>query len=224
MDEIKVGDIVRFSYDTTPRIYLIVNNRRDIGIMAQCVVEDIQDGNAVIHADSDEDARLVIPTKYLIKVNAEPKYSKGDKVSYCDELYVVTNITVVGRERNIHYTIERDYDKSITSVAERFLEPYTEPKEPTIAEEPEKPLDFKKTAEDWATTISNGLREFGDNARRIMEEAHVEAYWDVYAADLAKEIVLKKINSASDQRPSAIGAYAVDVAKSVVENLKKSEE
>lgn len=73
MDKIRIGDIVRFSYNTTPRMYLIVNNRSSIGIMTQCVVEDIEDGTAVIHAQSDENDRLVIPTKYLIKVEAEAK-------------------------------------------------------------------------------------------------------------------------------------------------------
>lgn len=73
MDKIRIGDIVKFSYNTTPRIYLIVNNRSSIGITTQCVVEDIDDDTAVIHAQSDEEARLVIPTKYLIKVEAEAK-------------------------------------------------------------------------------------------------------------------------------------------------------
>lgn len=48
-----------------------------------------------------------------------------------------------------------------------------------------------------------------------------DSYWDAYAADLAKEIVLKTVNSASDKRPSVIAEYAVSVAKAVVEGLKR---
>lgn len=48
-----------------------------------------------------------------------------------------------------------------------------------------------------------------------------DSYWDAYAANLAKEIVLKTVNSASDKRPSVIAEYATDVAKAVVEGLKR---
>ena len=48
-----------------------------------------------------------------------------------------------------------------------------------------------------------------------------DSYWDAYAADLAKEIVLKTVNSASDKRPSVIAEYATDVAKAVVKGLKR---
>lgn len=92
-----------------------------------------------------------------------------------------------------------------------------EPKEPTD--------DLKKTAEEYANAICNGLREYGANCRLIMEEAIVEAYWAAYTDDLAKEIVLKIVGSQlHNHTPSEIGQMAVDVAKSVVENLKKREE
>lgn len=48
-----------------------------------------------------------------------------------------------------------------------------------------------------------------------------DGYWDAYAAYLAKEIVLKTVNSASDRRPMAIAEYATDIAKAVVEGLKR---
>ena len=47
-----------------------------------------------------------------------------------------------------------------------------------------------------------------------------DSYWDAYTADLAKEIVLKTVNSASDRRPISIAEHAVKVAKAVVEGLK----
>lgn len=68
-NEIKVGDKVRFNYDTTPRIYLIYSN---ISVGAICIVDDIQDGNSVVKYDDGEQIKtLVIPTKYLVKVDAE---------------------------------------------------------------------------------------------------------------------------------------------------------
>lgn len=70
-NEIKVGDTVRFNYDTTPRIYLIYSN---ISVGAICIVDDIQDGNSVVKYDDGEQIKtLVIPTKYLIKVEDEAK-------------------------------------------------------------------------------------------------------------------------------------------------------
>lgn len=48
-----------------------------------------------------------------------------------------------------------------------------------------------------------------------------DSYWEVYTADLAKEIALKVANKHMDGNPEEIGAYAVSVAKAVVENLKK---
>lgn len=84
MEQIKVGDTVRFNYDTTPRIYLIYSN---ISVGAICIVDDMQDGNAVVKYDDGEQIKtLVIPTKYLVKVDAEAKvksyespYAKFDK-------------------------------------------------------------------------------------------------------------------------------------------------
>lgn len=46
-----------------------------------------------------------------------------------------------------------------------------------------------------------------------------DSFWDAYAADLAKEIVLKVANKYNDPKQAA--EYAVSVAKAVVEGLKK---
>lgn len=193
MDKIRIGDIVRFSYNTTPRIYLIVKNRCDIGIMTQCVVEDITDGNAVIHAQSDENARLVIPTKYLIKVEAEAKepkfkYQVGQKVksAYADEILTIKeHLGRVGHD-NVYRVGEYPY-----AWDESELKPYTEPKK----------SDDKKP-------------------HAIMIDK-----WEQYTADLAKEIVLKIAGSQlHNHKPQEIGRMAVEIAKSVVENLKEGEE
>ena len=58
-----------------------------------------------------------------------------------------------------------------------------------------------------------------------MGEGSIEAYWDIYTADLAKEIALKIAGSQlHNHKPQEIGRMAVEIAKSVVENLKKKEE
>lgn len=45
--------------------------------------------------------------------------------------------------------------------------------------------------------------------------------WTSYEADLAKEIAVKIVGEHVDNRPSAIGEYAAQTAKAVVEHLKK---
>lgn len=45
-----------------------------------------------------------------------------------------------------------------------------------------------------------------------------DSYWDTYAADLAKEVVLKVANKYD---PKEAAEYAVSVAKAVVEGLKR---
>lgn len=92
-----------------------------------------------------------------------------------------------------------------------------QPKEQTEAEET-NPDNLKKIAEEWANNVSNAIEEYGDAMCKIYVEAHNEAYWDAYAADLAKEIALKVANKYSD--PAEAADYAVSVAKAVVENLK----
>lgn len=54
-----------------------------------------------------------------------------------------------------------------------------------------------------------------------MEVDLTDSYWDAYTADLAKEVALKVANKKMDNHPEEIGAYAVSVAKAVVEELKR---
>ena len=67
MEQIKVGDIVRVSGDA-PMVYTY--GWRTIFRHNGCKVLAVEDGNAVIESGRFEKA---IPTKYLVKVNAEPK-------------------------------------------------------------------------------------------------------------------------------------------------------
>lgn len=48
-----------------------------------------------------------------------------------------------------------------------------------------------------------------------------DSYWDTYTADLAKDIAVKIVNKNMGSDPEKVGEYAVKVAKSVVEELKR---
>lgn len=221
METIKVGDIVRVS-KKIPQIYRKVNS---MSVFEQTfkVLEIDRDDMALLDSTPPKYVTL-IPLKYLVKVNAEPKFHVGDKVRLVGSNILIDSIYTVSDR---HY-LKQEWFYDLGGkpwIGESNLESYTEPEEPTIAEELAEPLDLKKATEDWAATISNGIREYGENACRIMEEGSIEAYWDIYTADLAKEIALKIAGSQlHNHKPQEIGRMAVEIAKSVVENLKKKEE
>ena len=210
-EEIKVGDKVRVSKDA-PEMYFFGCNYDN----SVCKVILVDRDNAVI--TQVKNGSFAIPTKYLIKVDAEakePKFKKGDKVLYLGVQYIVEDMSDVDGWK---YLISRGCGGFITCVAERFIDPYTEPKAQTEAEKT-NPDNLKKIAEEWANEVSNAIEEYGDAMCKIYVEAHNEAYWEAYAADLAKEIALKVANKYSVPKEAA--DYAVLVAKAVVENLKK---
>lgn len=247
-NEIKVGDKVRFNYDTTPRIYLIYSK---IGIAATCVVDDIQDGNSVVKYDDSEQIKtLVIPTKYLVKVDAEAKEAKfkvGDKV-----VFIPTGkVKVVSRiNANSQYAITEPDGQSPLCVRETDLAPYIEPNAPKF-KVGDRVRNVKSDLCGIALKIEHGIVEVGiphdkerhywnTNIVELFEPAeHTEvekkpnfgsitipvkadltdSYWDAYAADLAKEVVLKVANKFNDPKEAA--EYAVKVAKAVVEGLKR---
>lgn len=148
-----------------------------------------------------------IPTKYLVKVDAEAKeakYHKDDKVcinksslkhGLRGEILTIIGVDVSDRT---YYVYSRRMRSPIW-LREDEISPYTEPTEQTEA---------KKKPDVGSIKIP-------------VEVDLTDSYWDAYAADIAKEVVLKTVNSASDRRPSAIAEYATDIAKSVVEGMKR---
>lgn len=161
---------------------------------------------------------LAIPAKYLVKVDAEKKEAKFKVNDVVRTVFnETTHITAILGNGNYYlYGMGNEYpEDSLT-----LVEPYTEPTEQTEVEKNDAD-NLKKVAEEWANTVSDAIKEYGDAACEIITEARTEAYWDAYTADLAKEIVLKTVNSASDRRPMSIAEYAVSVAKAVVEGLKR---
>lgn len=94
--------------------------------------------------------------------------------------------------------------------------------EPTERMEAEKndADNLKKVAEEWANTVSNAIEEYGDAMCKIYVEAHNEAYWDAYTADLAKELVTILVRTRSNDL-NKVAKMSVDIAKAVVEGLKR---
>lgn len=209
--EIKQGDKVKVSKDA-PKVYLSsVNN---LFKYHACKVEETDGDSAKIrYTDIGIDRWLAIPCKYLVKVDAEakePRFKKGDKVRYIGdiqehkgEMFVIDGDIFFNdyykqwQANSIKTTPTEVW--GICNVPLSDLEPDTKPTEQTEAEK--KP-------------------NFG-SIKIPVEVDLSDDYWDAYTADLAKEIVLKTVNSASDKRPSVIAEYATDVAKSVVEGLKR---
>lgn len=219
--EIKQGDRVRVSKDA-PKMYVPVSFWTE----GDSIVEEIHEGNAAICYESNYvDFRIVVPIKYLLvnvngvwkkpktkpkrtrKVDAkakeakptEPKFHIGQRVRHILTRRVDV-IEGISQSAPYIYHFKHMVDPiNGQGIFESDLEPYTEPTEQTEAEKKPNVGSIKIPVE----------VDFSDG------------YWDAYAADLAKEIVLKTVNSASDKRPSVIAEYAVSVAKAVVEGLKR---
>lgn len=199
--EIKQGDKVRVSKDA-PKMYMCEDS---ILPLLECEVLEVETDNARIEP-KDPDGYLfkplIIPTKYLVKVEDESKESKfkaGDRV----------RIKGCGYEPNLHKgdigeildTNDKEqcfvlFKKSQAWIYADCLEPYTEPTEQTEAEKKPNVGSIKIPVEVDLT----------------------DSYWDAYAADLAKEVALKVANKYTDPKETA--EYAVSVAKAVVEGLK----
>lgn len=208
MDKIRIGDTVRFSYDTTPRIYLIYSN---ISVGAICIVDDMQDGNAVVKYDDGEQIKtLVIPTKYLIKVDEEEKEPTAPVIKVGDN---VRNIITgeVGRVLDIQRHVAK-----VGAVCD-WKDCYWDLNNIEV---------FVPKAEECHYTPTESEKKPNVGSIKIPVEVDLtDSYWDAYAANLAKEVVLKIAGSQShNHQPQEISRMAVEIAKSVVENLKESEE
>lgn len=194
-NEIKVGDKVRVREDA-PKIY---TEGWSCGwLHAHSNVKKTEGDSAKIELDY---CALVIPTKYLVKVDAEKKepeykYQVGQKVksAYANEILTIKERCGRVSHDNVYKVEEYAYTWN-----ECELQPCTEPTEQTEAE---------KKPNIGSITIP-------------VEVDLTESFWNTYTADLAKEIAVKVANKKMDNYPEEIGAYAVSVAKAVVEGLKR---
>lgn len=226
-NEIKLGDKVRVSKDA-PELYTMYGQTDWESV--ESTVEKI-DGDAAeirwLNEYSDEYDYITIPTKYLVKVDAEAeearfKYQVGQKVksAYADEILTIKeHCGRVGHD-NVYRVEEYAYTWN-----ECERRPYTEPTDQTEAEK--KPnvgsikipveVDLKEVAKKYAEAMSNAIREYGDALCK--HGTFIRMVDDLYKRDLAKEIALKVANKFNT--PEETAEHAVKVAKAVVEGLKR---
>lgn len=201
--EIKQGDKVRVSKDA-PKMYMCEDS---ILPLLECEVLEVETDNARIEP-KDPDGYLfkplIIPTKYLVKVDAEAKEAKfkvGDKVKalftdpIAGSVYCVG--TIIGHDASDGTYHVQGKGGLMSWFGTDGLEPYTEPTEQT---ETEKKSDV-------------------GSIKIPVEVDLTDSYWYAYAADLAKEVALKVANKFNT--PEQAAGYAVKVAKAVVEGLKR---
>lgn len=192
-NEIKVGDKVRVSKDA-PKIY--TKDGFNLATKMDFEVVEIEDECARIeNADGILTMAYVLPIKYLVKVDAEakePKIKFGDRVRNIESgLIGVVDKIVYG---NIAWVNGADGKRYHWKSDELEL---IEPTEQTEAEKKPNVGSIKIPVEVDLT----------------------DSYWDAYTGDLAKEVALKVANKFNT--PHEAADYAVKVAKSVVEGLKK---
>lgn len=191
--EIKKGDKVRVSKDA-PKVYLSgMNNLFKYHV---CKVEEVDGDSAIIrYTDIGIDRWLAIPIKYLVKADAEAKEAKFKKG------YRVRNIK--SNECGIVYNLNN-------GVVEVGI-PYVKPKRYWDTGIVELVSPTEQTEAEKKPNVGS--------IKIPVEVDLTDSYWDTYTAGLAKEVA---INNAKDNvDPIAIAEYAVQVAKAVVEGLKR---
>lgn len=197
-NEIKVGDKVRVREDA-PKIFSL----GWYGCISNVVY--IGDGCAKIEC---RDCVLVIPLKYLIKVEEEAKeakFKRGDKVVRKPP-FAEKVLTVLGYDDKMPYMVKVGDGKYIN---ERSLEPYAEPTEDEIVRQRE--AEFNEFAKEELDRVHHPEKY----TTHEVTIDNVAMDWEKYTADLAKEIAIVYAKQKRDVR------MAVRDAKAVVEELKK---
>lgn len=220
--EIKVGDKVRVSRDI-PQFYLEYNSYRMFEIEHRVVDVNMEDGFALLDSIPPK-FTTILPIKYLVKVEAEAKEAKiklGDMVRVKGSLHEpfcldadlhleITNMpphAVSQKEWKVikvenrrdcaeHIYALNNGDSFIYNIPEDCVE-LVKPTEQTEAEKP----------------------NIG-SIKIPVEVDLTDSYWDAYAADLAREIVLKTANVSMHKTPEEVARHAVKVATAVMQELK----
>lgn len=211
-NKIKVGDKVKVSKDA-PRMY--VPYWRNEKFCATLIVKEVNDGNASVLFEGENPYKTVqriIPTKYLIKVDAEDaKFKFGDKVKCLLDSRIYE---VMGKTGKYHYALN-GYDKE---VHEDCLELYTSNKQ-TDAEEYAHIRQMEAEFDELRKAHLDRTLNPEEYYTYEVTIDNVAINWQSYKANLAKDVVLKVVNKYED--PKIAADYAVSVAKAVVEGLKR---
>lgn len=198
--EIKQGDKVRVSKDA-PRIYTPdwVDAMFDLVLK----VTEVEDGNAMVEFEKRTLYKTVltaIPTKYLVKVNAEAKeakYRKGDRVRNIKSgLIGVVDKIVYGNIAWVNGVDGKRY---------HWKSDELELVEPTEQTETSADVLGEFTPISMSTNPIIGFEQ---------------AYWQEYEADLAKEVAVMLVRTHRNDL-NKVAKMSVDIAKAVVEGLKR---
>lgn len=238
-NEIKLGDKIRVSKDI-PQFYLEYNSYRMFEIEHRVVDVNMEDGFALLDSIPPK-FTTILPTKYLVKVDAEAKEAKfkvGDKVKVNLPRSIRHNTigTVVFAYASCNaVNVDFGDDNEPIYCDCDCLELYTEPTEQAEAKTKPKgetltfPICFDLLDElescDSLVSIRERMRkalkevEAHNKPRYVPKIMFNTEFWVKYEADLAKEVVLKAVNKFNDPKEAA--EYAVSVAEAVVEGLKR---
>lgn len=234
-NEIKQGDTVRVSKDA-PEMYIYPDSPGDRD--CECIVKDTDGDNAYI-----EPKELgyfpftsIIPTKYLVKVDAEAKeakYHKGDRVKFKNiyelqkvkdksfrwmlVMFASKEATITAVEDNGFYRV--DIDPSIGGINDDMIECKVEPREQTEAEEDARIRQKEAELDEFRKAELDRILHPEKYYTYDITIDNVAMNWQRYEADLAREVALKVANKYND--PEQAAEYAVLVAKAVMEGLKR---
>ena len=199
--EIKVGDKVRVSKDA-PKMYLRGFDHIFTGV--ESVVSEVEDDNAVIIFNTGHiNSQITIPTKYLVKVDAEAKEPTAPAIKVGDN---VRNIITgeVGRVLDIQRHVAK------VDVVCDWKDRYWDLNNIEV---------FVPKTEECHYIPTEAEKPNIGSIKIPVEVDLTDSYWDAYAAELAKEVVFKVANKFN--APHEAAEYAVTVAKAVVEGLKR---
>lgn len=236
--EIKQGDTVRVSKDT-PKMYLRGFDHIFTGV--ESVVSEVEDDNAVIIFNTDHiNSQTTIPTKYLIKVDAEAKeakYKVGDKVRVKGSVLLEGGVfSIIGADYNEKFGWR--YELNIHEwYPEIDLDLYTKPAEQTEAE-----IDVNEELQEIFTPFSladriernhilhrmrvfsqdDFVKEINPAEHEVITKPHYvpkimfnTEFWVKYEADLAKELAISYAKRGKNPLD------AVAAAKEIVKRLKQ---
>lgn len=222
--EIKQGDKVRVSEDA-PKMYF--RGWDTIFKSNDCNVLDVEDDNAAIAYGPYIKA---VPTKYLVKVDAE---EKKPKIKVGDFAYHKNTKVKIAAIHDNGDVVAYTYDNYRLIGRECDFEPYVEPTEQTEAHTDankklqEEYMRFMKdcmsgeiyTQSAFIEDYDPSKHEVNPKPRLIPKIMFNTEFWVKYEADLAKEIAVKAVNRLGN--PQDVAPYAVDIAKDIVKRLKQ---
>lgn len=240
-NEIKQGDKVKVSKDA-PKLY--AKGWLHDWCNTDSIVKEVDNEDAVIAPVTRANYELAIPTQYLVKVDAEafrladvvsdaglhqdnylnedkkePKYHKGDRVKFKNiyelkkvkdksfrwmlVMFASKEATITAVEDNGFYRV--DIGPSIGGINDDMIECKVEPTEQTEAQ--------KANTDSLVAEIDKLIEGY--------RKAFADSFdWQRYEADLAKEVAVMFVRTHRNDL-NKVAKMSVDIAKSVVEGLKR---